>query len=606
MVDFVNRFNPDTGRAASTDVPAQAKLDVGKTMQWSQDFQLTNLGNRWYGLVEQDVLGTKHTPDAKHDQMYLFNTDTRLIATAYDSNHDGKFDEITAQWLADSDTKTDWFKWQTTSSPVTVNVPAVISEQAATYHQVQVKDDVPGGTYVPASTNPDTGDTVAEHWLVGGISQPVTYHSESVLNPVANGTFVPANTDPANGPIKPAHWRVETTPTSTHTEVTLGDVHQETFDWTGLMFKKEALDLGSQVADLGTFYNKVAGYMANAGQSDASTSGVLLNQSNYKLIAGATTVDFAVDQYDASHTFTEVFNNQGGFMGISDKATVTRQYDSAIIMYDRGNATGGSFSVDFSVFPITGGTLDGNHISFDAAPTPSPRDNGNSTLANIVATGQDVLVSKVGTEGLFLRSPYSDDNPDVDLGKLMNNRAYKYDNEMAVHQYDNVPTVAQFPLPMADMYVGQPDAGVAHFKTSVEAFAAPATTIWRTPGDAAEGGGLSQAHLAQGQTLATDDSLAVQWMTGTLLKKFDMAKLKPDDDPDDPDSESDGYDPLEIIGNKVNQFAAEQLTGQSLQDLTDATKHKVVPNTPTTTQLAPINMSNREPVIVIDKFKPAG
>jgi hypothetical protein len=81
-------------------------------MQFSQDLKLTNLGNNWYCMVENHAQGANTVHDALHEQMFLFNTETRLVAQAFESEHSVSFDQISAQWLYQETAaeQKDWFQ----------------------------------------------------------------------------------------------------------------------------------------------------------------------------------------------------------------------------------------------------------------------------------------------------------------------------------------------------------------------------------------------------------------------------------------------------------------------------------------------------------------
>lgn len=216
-------------------------LAVGSTMQFSQDLQLTNLGNNWYAMVENNTQAVSTVHDALHDQMFLFNTDSRLVAQAFDSDHDGDFDQISAQWLhlELAAEQKEWFQWQpnsgVTSKPVVVGY-----EQAIDAYGMPLFDEL--GAPVPDLTRP--------------IEDMQSF-------------------------------------------VDLGAVRTERFDGTGLMFKKES---GQSIANLSEFYNKVSQYVStslSATDMDAAgNSGVLLGADSYELLTGGARIDFARDKLD--------------------------------------------------------------------------------------------------------------------------------------------------------------------------------------------------------------------------------------------------------------------------------------------------------------------
>lgn len=287
-------FNPDVGdlkpirptdAEPEPDPPPVGTLGVGKTMQFSQDLQLTNLGNHWYAMVENDVTGPKTLNDALHDQMFLFNTETRMVAQAFDSDHNGSYDQISAQWLVQESAaeQKNWFKWQ-------ANTPVENRTIIDGYEQLVIDGELQFD---------ENGDPILD------LTKPIT-HDESFT--------------------------------------TLDAPQQETFNWTGLMFKKET---GQGVTNISEFYQKVSNYLQNEG-GESGTSGALLGQRDYELLTGGARVDFKADSVDYQQGPVNPLS------GERPNVAVARQYDSVWIAYDRGAGKAQAFTVEFNLFKEIG------------------------------------------------------------------------------------------------------------------------------------------------------------------------------------------------------------------------------------------------------------
>lgn len=385
-------FNPDVGdlkpirptdAEPEPDPPAVGTLGVGKTMQFSQDLQLTNLGNHWYAMVENDVTGPNTLHNALHDQMFLFNTETRMVAQAFDSDHNGSYDQISAQWLVKESVaeQKDWFRWQA-YTPIENRTVHDGYEQLIIDGEPQFDDD---------------GNPIPDY------DKEIT-HQESFT--------------------------------------TLDVPQQETFNWTGLMFKKET---GQGVTNISEFYQKVSNYLANEG-GESGTSGALLGQRDYELLTGGARIDFKTDSVDYQQGPVDPDT------GERPNVAVARQYDSVWIDYDRGGGKAQAFTVEFNLFEDNGAAAV-QGICFAAAPVGRDEDED---------LGTNHLVDLVGQHGMYLRGGNGGDDP---TGYRMDDRQYLA-TDGTMHRFDEVdgvPTGLTYPVPEADVYEGAAlDTTVAH------------------------------------------------------------------------------------------------------------------------------------------------
>jgi hypothetical protein len=332
--------------------------------------------------------------------MFLFNTDTRMVAQAFDSDHNGSYDQISAQWLVQESAAEQkyWFKWQ-------ANTPVENRTIIDGYEQL-VEDGEPQFD--------ENGDPILD------LTKPIT-HDESFT--------------------------------------TLDAPQQETFNWTGLMFKKET---SQGVTNISEFYQKVSNYLQNEG-GESGTSGALLGQRDYKLLTGGARVDFKADAVDYQQ------GPEDPLTGERPNVAVARQYDSVWIAYDRGAGKAQVFTVEFNLFKDNGATAE-QGICFAAVPVGRDEDE---------ALGPNHLVDLVGQEGMYLRG--GDGGNDDATGYRMNDRQYRA-TDGAMHRFDEVdgvPTALTNPVPIADVYEGAPlDTTVAHFTKPAGPMDAAQMALW--------------------------------------------------------------------------------------------------------------------------------